>query len=267
MELDKHTCNEAYLQYYNLAPAGLGATKAALSKLLRSIDLVGWSTHEETGRVDRRALTRFATGSTAVFSRRAHVEAETSAVSVLIDCSGSMAGQLIQTAAEVTIQLSRLLDQAKVPFKVTGFSGGGSATRMDGSGANEKDTYVRTERVNFFPFKTWAEPMRKASTKLGAIRFCAGSSTPDFSALSLTIDDIAAQPQTRKIIFLLTDADGYSAEQMEFLQSRAERAGVIIIAVGIGTTAVKMFKHHATVNKVEDLGSKAFGSLLKTVRK
>jgi hypothetical protein len=40
----------------------LGATRANLLKLLRSIDTVGWSRREESGRLDRRAFGRFACG-------------------------------------------------------------------------------------------------------------------------------------------------------------------------------------------------------------
>ena len=90
MQFSKSECEINFSAKYNNQPSGLGATRASLLRLLRSLDLVGWSTHEESGRLDRKAFTRFAVGSTAVFSKRQHIEAERSAVSVLIDCSGSM---------------------------------------------------------------------------------------------------------------------------------------------------------------------------------
>lgn len=58
------------------APQGIGATRTNLQRLLHSLDFVGWSTNEESGRLDRRALTRFATGSANIFSRRQYIEAE-----------------------------------------------------------------------------------------------------------------------------------------------------------------------------------------------
>ncbi len=69
MNLDKASCDRKFLHYYNDVPQGMGATRAHLLRILRSVDLVGWSSHEESGKLDRKALTRFATGSTTVFKR------------------------------------------------------------------------------------------------------------------------------------------------------------------------------------------------------
>jgi hypothetical protein len=63
----------------------IGATRAALGRMLRSIDLVGWSRNEESGRLDSKALTRVSQGATAVFSRRAMKQADASAVTVMVD--------------------------------------------------------------------------------------------------------------------------------------------------------------------------------------
>jgi cobalamin biosynthesis protein CobT len=122
MYVIKADAERNYSFQYNYQASNLGATRANILRLLRSLDLVGWNTHEESGRLDRKAFTRFACGSTAVFAKRVHVEAEASAVSILIDCSGSMnSDNRIGTAEALAIQLSRILDKANVSFNVTGF--------------------------------------------------------------------------------------------------------------------------------------------------
>jgi cobalamin biosynthesis protein CobT len=103
----------------------LGATRANLLKLLRSIDTVGWNRREETGRLDRRAFGRFATGEVNIFSRRDYTEAERAAVEVLVDCSSSMRGREILEAQHIAINLGNLFDKAKVSFQVDGFRSGG----------------------------------------------------------------------------------------------------------------------------------------------
>ena len=119
--VNKKHAEDNFSYKFNDQSTGLGATRASIIRLLKSLDLVGWNSHEESGRLDRKAFTRLAVGSTAVFSKRVHVEAEASAVSILIDCSGSMSsGGLIQMAESLTIQLSRILDKANVEFCVTG---------------------------------------------------------------------------------------------------------------------------------------------------
>jgi hypothetical protein len=49
---------------------GMGAVRSALMRLLRSQDLVGWSSREESGRLDRRSFKRMAAGEESLFSRR-----------------------------------------------------------------------------------------------------------------------------------------------------------------------------------------------------
>jgi cobalamin biosynthesis protein CobT len=268
--LSKASCDANFTYQYNNVTEGMGATRANLLRVLRSLDLVGWSSHEESGKVDRKAFARFAAGSTTVFKRREYAEAERSAVSILIDCSGSMAwdGGRIKIAESVAIQLSRILDKANVDFAVTGFNGGEHHIRANATGANATRNCVKGESLNWIPFKTWGESLRKASSKLGSIRHWTGSSTPDYSALSAAIDDISRRPESRKILFLLTDADGYNRQHIAHLQNIAKRCGVVIVAIGIGSADVEeVFDHAATVNDTRELASTAFNTLLKSLRR
>lgn len=268
MHINKANAQMNYSVEFNSEPSGLGATKATIQRILRSLDLVGWNTHEETGRLDRKAFTRYATGSTAIFSKRHHVEAQASAVSILIDCSGSMGNaRRIQTAQSVAIQLSKMLDKANASFNVIGFQGGQSGVRMSASGANTKSIDAPIEYTEFIPFKNWNESLTKASTKLGAIRYCANNSTPDYSALSYTIEDLSRREEQRKILFFLTDADSYTKSHMVHLQGVADKLGIKIIAIGIGDTDVeKCFKIAQNVENVNDLADASFGKLLKELR-
>lgn len=264
--MNKNQCEQTFSAEFNNQVQGLGATRSNIMRLLRSLDLVGWNTHEESGRLDRKAFTRFATGGTAIFSKRTHVEAEKSAVSVLIDCSGSMGyGGEIYTAQSIAIQLARILDKADVSFAVTGFNGGDISeenVRLD-----DKPIGIHKQIVNFIPFKTWGDSLNRASAKLGSINCWAGKSTPDYSALSLTIEDLGKREETRKILFLLTDADGYKKEHMQHLQSLADKLNIKLIAIGIGSTKVQdCFTHAENVSDVNDLASASFNKLLKELR-
>jgi len=257
-----------YSVEFNSEPSGLGATKATIQRILRSLDLVGWNTHEETGRLDRKAFTRYATGSTAIFSKRHYVEAQASAVSILIDCSGSMSnGGRIKTAQSVAIQLSKMLDKANASFNVVGFRGGLSGVRQGATGANTNNIEAMLEYTEFIPFKTWGESLVKASAKLGSVRYWASDSTPDYSALSMTIEDLSKREEQRKILFFLTDADSYTKSHMVHLESIADKLGIKIIAIGIGDTRVEQcFKIAQNVENVNDLADASFGKLLKELR-
>jgi cobalamin biosynthesis protein CobT len=267
MIFNKAECESKFSYLFNTQHGGLGGVRANIIRLLRSVDLVGWSTHEENGRLDRRAFTRFAVGSTSIFSRRQHVEATKSAVSVLIDCSGSMGdqgGERIKTAQEIAIQLGKILDKADVSFSVTGFQG-----KSDCDGYRSRDDYstIITEYTTFIPFKTWKESLSKASVKMGAIDQCARHGTPDYASLTLALEDLSKQEEQRKILFLLTDADGYNVDRMKKVQSLADKLNIKIIAIGIGNTKVaKCFDVAQNVRNVSGLASASFGKLLKELR-
>ena len=130
---DKTACQEKYRAILATPIAGIGATKVALRRFLQSTDSVGWSRREEAGRLDRRALTRYALGDAAIFSRREYTEAETSAVSILIDVSGSTNFPVNRAApevrridvfSEVAVHLTKLISDCGASIEVNCFSGG-----------------------------------------------------------------------------------------------------------------------------------------------
>jgi cobalamin biosynthesis protein CobT len=242
-------------------PTAMGATRAALGQMLRSLDLVGWSRNEESGRLDRKALTRLSAGATTVFSRRTTKVADKSAVTVLVDCSGSMATEMVM-AASATIQLAKMLEQARVSVRVIGFTGSDPDT---GEGY-DSDTGTDEQVLVIVPFKDRGETLRAAAAKMGAIRNCASAGTPDYAAIMHGIEELATQPESRKVLFFLTDAGSYDKKHIAQAQKFADRMGVTVIAIGIGCNVTRLFKHGANVGNIADLGGSTFTALLRTLK-
>lgn len=267
MRIDRKVAEQTYKNNYTLTPAGMGATRANLLRILRSNDLVSWSSHEESGRVDRKAFTRYACGDANIFSKREVREAERSAVSIMIDCSGSMSYyNEIHLAGQVAVQLCKILDKANAEFSVTGFYGGDETQIEDASGASNRIA-VRVERPVFIPFKAWGESLGKASAKLGGIAQCAQGSTPDYSSIALALEDLATRKQPRKVLFLLTDANGYNVPHMKYLQTVADKQNITLIAIGIGHTEVaQCFTHAENVLNITDLTSASLNKVLKVLK-
>lgn len=233
---------------------GVGAVKTNLARLLRSIDLVGWSKNEESGRLDRRAFTRYAAGSVNIFSRRERKDAETSSVYTLLDVSGSMdVGGCINLAQEVLIHLARLLEKTHARHKVCAF----------------RSAYVDHDlgdSARFFNVKDWNESVNRVAPKLGYLHEITGGGTPDFTALSHALTDIAAQNTTRKVLFVLTDADGFNREGVKRIEANAEASGVTLIVIGIKSN-VSVFKNSCSVHDLRQLASSAFATLVRNVSK
>jgi cobalamin biosynthesis protein CobT len=177
---------------------------------------------------------------------------------------GDQGGERIRTAQEIAIQLGKILDKADVSFSVTGFRGTRDA---DGYACRDEYSTIITEYTQFVPFKTWKESLSKASAKLGAIDQCADGGTPDYASLTLALEDLSGQEEQRKILFLLTDADGYNVDRMKKVQTLADRLNIKIIAIGIGNTKVaKCFDVAENVKNVSGLASTSFNKLLKELR-
>lgn len=268
MAFNKERCIENFKECYQQTPQGIGATRSHLLRLLRSIDLVGWNSYEESGRLDRKAFTRYAAGAANVFSKREYKDAERSAVSILIDCSGSMDhDNRIVIANQVAVQLARILEKANAEYNVTGFYGNAYGEHEDPHGASQKMSYQHQIPV-FIPFKEWGESLAKASAKMGAIRQAANGSTPDYGSVSLALEALALRNEQRKVLFLLTDADGYNVEHMRHLQKVADKQNILIVAIGIGDTDVKKcFVHSDNVMNLNQLAGASFSKLLKVVAK
>ena len=265
MNFNKGVAQGNFSNIYKEVIPNLGATQANLIRILRSIDCVKKSSHEESGRLDRRAFTRFATGSVAIFSRREVGEADTSAVSVLIDCSLSMEWSSRSKYAEVVaIQLARILSKANVSYCVNGFTGDRQKNNIVADGASKVSREYQVENVQFIPFKEWGESIHKAGPKLGTIRECPQGATPDYSSIIIKLEELIGQQEKRKVMFLITDADGYNVSHMEHIQAIADKHKVTLIAIGLGSTGVdKVFKHGINVKDGSELGGVAFNKLLK----
>jgi cobalamin biosynthesis protein CobT len=176
-------------------------------------------------------------------------------------------GRRIETAQSVAIQLSKMLDKANASFNVVGFYGGQGHASQGATGATTDSIVATVEFTEFIPFKTWNESLTKASAKLGSISRWAKHSTPDYSALSISLEELSSRDEQRKILFFLTDADSYTKSHMVHLQGIADKLGIKIIAIGVGKTEVEQcFKIAQNVENVNNLADASFGKLLKELR-
>ena len=248
---------------FNETPDGFGATRASLLRLLRANDLVGWSHNEESGRLDRKAFARLACGSTQVFSQRDYKEAHKSAVSILIDCSGSMSGDRMHLTESAVIQLVKVLDKADVNYRVFGFDSwheSETETLFDGS------EYI-PEDVRFYPFKHWNESLQKAIPKLGVIGNCAFSGNPDYQGLMLSIEDLAKRPEKRKVLFFLTDSGSVNVRHMKYLDDVARDLGITLIGIGIQASGVtKCYKHAVSIHDLSGMADGSFTTMLNAIK-
>jgi cobalamin biosynthesis protein CobT len=169
---------------------------------------------------------------------------------------------VMTTAAKVTIQLTKMLEQARVNTRVVGFTG----SQPNRPRTFNHETNTEEQVLVTIEFKGRNQSMRSVADQMGAIRDCAYSGNPDYAAVMHGIEEIATQPEQRKVVFFLTDTGSYDRTHMQHAQQFADRMGVVLIAIGIGSTVTTLFKHGADVNNIDDLGGSTFNALLRTLK-
>jgi len=246
-----------YINALNVKHSGFGVIKLAFKRLLTSVDIVGRNKREESGRLDRKAFTRFACGEQSIFSRRDVKEAVKSSVSVLIDVSFStVADNVIQNLQNIAINLAKILEECGVDYEINAFNG---ESDVEHNGVQYQD-------INYYQVKPYNKPLRACIPALGSITLLGGDGTPDYSAIQFTIEELSTRHDDRKVLILLTDADAYRESHIKLLDALAKRLNIVLIAIGVGNTRVEqVFTHAVNIKDTNDLFSGSFSKILNTL--
>lgn len=212
----------------------------------------GWESEREEGALDPRLLTRVVTGGHGGRIYRSTVtdEVPQAAVSILVDCSGSMKGVMRDVAVLVDL-LVRALDDADVVTEVLGYStgqwSGGRPYRQWLADGRPAYPGRLNETANLI-FKSGATSWRRARSSLGALLW-----TPMFregvdgEALAWAAARLRAWDTPHRHLLLVCDGsprdgatelvngEGYLDRHLEEVAADVQRSGDIRLAgLGIG---------------------------------
>lgn len=169
-----------------------------------------------------------------LFKRRSEVAGVDSAVTIVIDCSGSMDGDRMQNAVEVCYALLLTLHQSGVATSVVTFSGMASI------------------------LKPWNMTPQKAKPLLQRIHPSGG--TNDYGALNFAHGLLLRRPEQRRVCFVLTDGEGAPESTREQCES-GTRLGITTIGVGIQQNVSNVYPNAVEIDNLEDMGTVAFTKL------
>lgn len=269
----------------------VGALKTQLSKLLLSVDRVGWQTGSTTGRFDVRRTSRMLAGSERVFKSRTEVPATTTAVSIIIDMSSSMRyaetlpdgtrsndvnDQRIGVAAQCAYAIATAVERSNCEVEVVGFGGGsrkiysGATHGMNGLGgeeqrANDRTEYEESELFDIKTFGTRAANARRNFQLLGNLcHYC----TPDYHAVRTVTDAVSARSEHRKIVLVLTDGMGSPGLMKQYGAYAKRIHNIPVFGIGIHTERSVMrsaYTAFACIKQLKDLTDIAIRSLIDQV--
>ncbi len=257
----------------------VGQMGAQMRRLFAQRDLVVNYGGQRSGRLHSAALHRLASGDHRIFTRREEHNAEDSAVTLLVDCSGSMSGTKIDIALEAAYAFSQTLDRIGIRHEVLGFTcnpdmgwlWGATGKEMKEEQARMGREFSRVEPIRMLIFKAFDESFRRARIRFGAMRHATSATRQAPTALDQNIDGesilyaagrLLAQRQQRKVLIVLSDGAPRAAfgdarhirEHAKIAVETCEQRGVETLGIGIQDASVKRYyKKHLVLNSVQAL--------------
>lgn len=191
----------------------------------------------EEGRIDGRLLHRAVWGDTRIRRQKTVVTTPLPAVSLALDCSGSMNGESIQLATQAVIALCEVCSAMGVPVEVVTFEG---------------------YRVGVV--KSFDESLATVRSRIGSIG--AGGGTPTAEGLWVAGNRLVARKEERKILMLVTDGAANDMDGAKQVADMIERSGIELYGIGLGTEAIRyVCPKSGVISRADDLADAILNAL------
>ncbi|VWB07224.1 cobalamin biosynthesis protein CobT [Burkholderia aenigmatica] len=251
--------------------------KLRLERALKVDEQTRWKREQERGALDRTSLARLVTspGYRTPFRVRRAAPGRDAAVSLLIDCSGSMAGKKIELARLCAAALCNALTQLGFACEVLGYSSVEDTAmrahyqRWIDAG---RDTFGYNRFVERLDLRVYKRFDSDNPSGLACIE--CGHENPDGEALSWAAERLLAKRAQRRILMVLSDGypatgDGNPAILRTDLRARVDalrERRVELIGVGILDASVEAFYPvSSVVEHLHELPGAAFNVLSDTL--
>lgn len=252
-----------------------------------------------SGQLDvRRRAANIMLGHEVVYRKRVEGEAINTAVTILVDLSGSMAGPKLRMAGQAAIAIAEALNTT-VPFEVLGFSTLWSdemyeavqqaiypyalnehrQVQYDEDGQPlpnpNRQSYDRHEPLLMVEFKPFALPLSQCKATMGVIGNLSRRNNVDGESVIEAALRLAKRPEDKKILLVLSDgAPAYHKcedRPSEHQRTRdavaaVEAMGIRTIGIGIMDGSVRHFyPRHVVLNNIDDLGKTILDEIAKQI--
>jgi len=259
---------------YDKAVASMaGEINSMRSKLMRSLlaqQKRDWDYGREDGRLDTRRFVQAFGGRANVFKLRSDKAEVDTAVSILVDLSGSMGGaNKIGLAQQCVVALAESIDSAGIKYEILGFTNnfGGVSCKREGV------EYDRSAPLHMFIFKQFEERLFEAKGAIAGIKHMNLWDNADGDAIAKTQHRLAARQESRHVMLVLSDGSPASSGCHKNISrytrkavDNAVKAGTDIIGIGIVDDSVERFyPKYTVVRDLSDLAGSALDQLSKAL--
>lgn len=255
--------------------------RRGLTNTLRSAEKRWWKDDQTRGALSPRKLYRLGTDRCRldVFRTRSVVQGRSTAVSVVLDASGSMSRRKMDVARRAMRVLVEALSDLKVATEAFTFTTGNRVdiaqvvqqTGLDAARLRER--YGRLSNLEISLIKRFEEPVKVALERLPNVR---GSGlTPLGEAMHVAATRLLPRPESRKIMVVLTDGkagcEGGSDSatvHAEHVAGLITKAGMELIGLGIlDDNLCLIVKDTIVVQQLDELPARLCKLLGRTLTK
>jgi len=226
-----------------------GYTGSKLKQLFISQQAPDWHRNLREGKLDCKNIWKAKVGKKEICKRRTPSTLEDSAVTMVVDNSGSMAARIsgrnyvhssgpgskaFITHAIMT-SLGSDMDKLRIPFEGIGFT----TPWTDPSNHNAVNG-VRTTPININLMKSFDEPYRQVRHRFVWPAY--NNATAELPAIVFAANRLIVRKETKKVMFILTDGHtetgcsqldaAMRVATKEFIE-RMKRAGIRVVLIGI----------------------------------
>jgi cobalamin biosynthesis protein CobT len=288
VEVPDGTTTEAIDQAVQKA---VGPLMKDLRRLIAARSQVRRIPGKRSGRLHAPSLHRVKLGDDRVFSRKEESPSLNTAITLLIDCSGSMGGSRLRLAIETAYALGKVLDKLNISFECIGFTDGNAGMSPEetqewyeeAEKAAHQHPLGRVQPLEMPKFKSfderWNIPTQKRFAANFQTRTISMGMTPEGCGLEFAAKRLIARKEDRKILICMTDgAPGchdmnYSneAECSDLTHSKRmvksiEAAGIDLVGIGIqhhGPTGY--YSNSMVIQSIDEMPKLLMGVLKKFI--
>ncbi|MBN2561565.1 MAG: VWA domain-containing protein [Phycisphaerae bacterium] len=255
--------------------------RRGLANALRSAEKRWWREEQDQGDLSPRTLHQLCMDrpSLNVFRTRAMVQGRSTAVGIALDASGSMTTQKMDVARASMRVLLEALHDLKTPTEAFTFTTGEAFTLNDAAGQTGEDMVTIRQRFSRFSnleiglIKRYEEPVKAAMRRLPGI--CGTGLTPLGEAMLIGAGRLAARPESRKIMLVLTDGragceacDQSACHHAKQAAMKIAASGIELVGVGIMDESLQeIVSDTIVVHHLEDLPAQLCKLLGRTLQR
>lgn len=255
-----------------------------LERAMAAQSRVGWNPGMRSGRLNAASLFKSAVGDDRLFRHKYERHSKRTAVSLLIDCSGSMSsGDRIGMAADAAYGLSMALERLRIPYEVLGFTCKPHAPHeMEVAMAKEEAMlgdrvgYGRNQPLYIPVFKSFDGKLdSEAKSRIAGLTETPRwlNQNPDGECVQIAGHRLMQRKDVeRRVLIVMSDGAPYAppghglSDHLRKVVKELEGKGVEVVGIGIQTSAVKSFyPKNVVLNNLAELPGTTVRELAKVL--